>query len=143
MQMVKTAIIGGLALLTLGLAACDSASSRDLPARSAAATARPAADAPADAARPVPRLVDLGAGKCIPCKAMAPILDQLRVDYAGRMDVVFIDVWQQPEEARNYRINMIPTQIFYAADGRELARHEGFIDREGILRAWAKLGVEL
>jgi thioredoxin 1 len=37
---------------------------------------------------------------------------------------------------------MIPTQIFYAADGRELARHEGFIDREGILRTWAKLGVE-
>jgi thioredoxin 1 len=142
MAMVRKAMIGGLALLSLSLAACDSASSRDLPARSAAATAPPALDAPA-AARPVPRLVDLGAGKCIPCKAMAPILDQLRVDYAGRMDVVFIDVWQQPEEARNYRINMIPTQIFYAADGRELARHEGFIDREGILRAWAKLGVEL
>jgi thioredoxin 1 len=73
---------------------------------------------------------------------MAPILEQLRVDYAGRMDVVFIDVWQQPEQARTYRVNMIPTQIFYAADGRELARHEGFIDREGILRTWAKLGVE-
>jgi thioredoxin 1 len=91
----------------------------------------------------VPRLVDLGAGKCVPCKAMAPVLEQLRADYAGRMDVVFIDVWQRPEEARRYRVHMIPTQIFYAADGRELARHEGFIDREGILGAWAKLGVSL
>jgi thioredoxin 1 len=143
MEMVKTAMIAGVALLSLSLVACDSASSRDVPARSAAATAPPAAGAPVTAARPVPRLVDLGAGKCIPCKAMAPILDQIRVDYAGRMDVVFIDVWQQPDEARTYGIQMIPTQIFYAADGRELARHEGFIDREGILRAWAKLGVEL
>ncbi len=87
--------------------------------------------------------MDLGAGKCIPCKAMAPILDQLRSDYAGRLDVMFIDVWQRPEEARAYGINMIPTQIFYGADGRELARHEGFIDREQILARWKALGVEL
>jgi thioredoxin 1 len=59
------------------------------------------------------------------------------------MDVVFIDVWQRPEEAEKYRINMIPTQIFCGADGRELARHEGFIDREQILARWTALGVEL
>jgi thioredoxin 1 len=74
---------------------------------------------------------------------MAPILDQLRSDYAGRMEVVFIDVWQRPEEADAYRIKMIPTQIFYGADGRELARHEGFIDRAQILAQWKALGVEL
>jgi len=93
--------------------------------------------------KPVPRLVDLGARKCIPCKAMAPILDQLGADYAGRLEVKFIDVWQNPEEAETYRIQMIPTQIFYAADGRELARHEGFISREDILASWKQLGVEL
>jgi thioredoxin 1 len=92
---------------------------------------------------PTPRLIDLGAGKCIPCKAMAPILEQLRADYAGRLEVRFIDVWQKPEEATAYRIQMIPTQIFYAADGRELARHEGFISREEILARWKALGVEL
>jgi thioredoxin 1 len=91
----------------------------------------------------VPRLVDLGAGKCIPCKAMAPILDQLRTDYAGRLEVTFIDVWQKPDEAQAYRIQMIPTQIFYGADGRELARHEGFISREEILALWKAVGVEL
>jgi thioredoxin 1 len=138
--MTKHAMLGAIALLSVGLAACQPTSSRE---PSAGATTASAADALATAARPIPRLVDLGAGKCIPCKAMAPILEQLRVDYAGRMDVVFIDVWQRPDEAGKYGINMIPTQIFYGADGRELARHEGFIDREGILRAWAKLGVEL
>ncbi len=114
--------------------------------------ARPSTDGPAGGTatapvatgvRPTPRLVDLGAGKCIPCKAMAPILEQLRADYAGRLEVRFIDVWQKPEEATAYRIQMIPTQIFYAADGRELARHEGFISREEILSRWKALGVEL
>jgi thioredoxin len=95
------------------------------------------------AARATPRLVDLGAGRCIPCKAMAPILDQLRVDYTGRLEVRFIDVWQAPEQAKAYGVQMIPTQIFYGADGRELARHEGFISREDILAKWKALGVEL
>ncbi len=94
-------------------------------------------------ARPVPRLVDVGAGKCIPCKAMAPILDQLRVDYAGRMDVVFVDVWKDPAAAQPYAIQMIPTQIFYGTDGRELARHQGFMSREEILAQWKAVGVGL
>jgi thioredoxin 1 len=98
---------------------------------------------PAAAAAAVPRLVDLGAGKCIPCKAMAPILADLRTEYAGRLDVVFIDVWERPAEARSHGVKIIPTQIFYAADGRELARHEGFMDREMILARWKALGVEL
>jgi thioredoxin 1 len=91
----------------------------------------------------LPRLVDLGAGKCIPCKAMAPILDQLRADYVGRLEVTFIDVWQSPDQAAPYRIHMIPTQVFYGADGRELARHEGFMSREEILAQWKAVGVEL
>ncbi|KPK50933.1 MAG: thioredoxin, partial [Thiotrichales bacterium SG8_50] len=41
----------------------------------------------------LPRLVDLGADKCIPCKMMAPILAELRQEYKGKFDVVFIDVW--------------------------------------------------
>jgi thioredoxin 1 len=130
--MARHALIGVVAALVAGLAACDGAASRE-----------PSARVAVPSAKAVPRLVDLGAGKCIPCKAMAPILEQLRADYAGRMDVVFVDVWQRPEEARTYGIQMIPTQIFYAADGRELARHEGFIDREQILARWKALGVEL
>jgi len=90
-----------------------------------------------------PRLVDVGAGKCIPCKAMAPILEQLRRDYAGKLQVDFIDVWQDRAAAEPYRIGMIPTQIFYAADGRELSRHEGFMSREEILARWKAHGVVL
>ena len=88
----------------------------------------------------VPRLVDLGAGKCIPCKAMAPILAQLRTDFAGRMEVVFVDVWLHPDAGQPYGIRMIPTQIFFGPDGRELSRHEGFMSREDVLARWKSHG---
>jgi len=96
-----------------------------------------AADAPAA----LPRLVDLGAGKCIPCKQMKPILAELTRDYADQFTVVFIDVWENREEGAKYGIRMIPTQIFYAAAGKELARHEGFMAKKDILAKWAELGV--
>lgn len=91
----------------------------------------------------LPKLVDLGADKCIPCKKMASILDALKKDYAGKMDVVFIDVWKEKEEAQKYNINLIPTQIFFSSDGKELFRHEGFFPKEDILAKWKELGVEL
>jgi thioredoxin 1 len=90
----------------------------------------------------VPRLVDLGAGKCIPCKKMAPILEELRKEYAGRMEVEFIDVWKDPDAGKAYGIEMIPTQIFYDASGTELFRHTGFYGKEDILGKWKELGVE-
>jgi thioredoxin 1 len=91
----------------------------------------------------VPRLVDLGAGKCVPCKAMAPILEGLKTEYAGRMEVQFIDVWKDPDAGKAYGIHIIPTQIFYGADGKELARHQGFMGKEEILAQWKSVGVNL
>ncbi|ABC80800.1 thioredoxin family protein [Anaeromyxobacter dehalogenans] len=111
------------------------------PVWAAAADAAPAGSRAGGKA--LPRLVDLGAGACVPCKAMAPILEGLRAEYAGRMDVVFIDVWKDRAAAEAHGVRMIPTQIFYGADGKELARHEGFIDRAGILARWKALGVRL
>lgn len=89
----------------------------------------------------LPRLVDLGAGKCIPCKAMAPILEELKTEYKDKFEVVFIDVWQHPDAAKPYNINLIPTQIFFDKDGKELYRHEGFFAKEDILAKWKELGV--
>ena len=91
----------------------------------------------------LPRLVDLGASKCIPCKMMAPILDELSVEYKGQLEVVFIDVWKDREEGQRYGISAIPTQIFYSADGKELYRHTGFYPKADILAKWKELGVEL
>jgi thioredoxin 1 len=90
----------------------------------------------------LPRLVDLGADKCIPCKLMAPILEDLRKTYAGKLDVQFIDVWKNPDAGNPYGISIIPTQIFYDAAGKERFRHEGFFSKEDILAKWKELGYD-
>ena len=79
----------------------------------------------------------------IPCKMMAPILEELKKEYAGRMEVEFIDVWKNPDAGKAYGIEMIPTQIFFDAGGKELFRHEGFFGKEDILAKWKELGVDL
>jgi thioredoxin 1 len=94
-------------------------------------------------AEALPRLVDLGADKCVPCKMMAPLLVELRSEYEGALKVEFIDVWKNPDEAPKYGIKLIPTQIFFDASGKELFRHEGFYSKEDILAKWTELGVEL
>ncbi len=98
---------------------------------------------PVAAGQPLPRLVDVGAGKCIPCRLMAPILAELKKEYAGRFEVVFIDVWVNPDAGKPYSVEAIPTQIFFDATGKELFRHFGFFGKEDILAKWKELGVDL
>ncbi len=97
---------------------------------------------PSNRAR-LPRLLDLGADKCIPCKMMAPILEELKQEYEGRMEVEFIDVWKESEAAAHYGVRVIPTQIFFDASGKELFRHEGFYSKEDMLAKWEELGVDI
>ncbi len=114
----------------------------------ARATTAPAVVAPSASHAPLerplglPRLVDLGADRCIPCKAMAPILVELRQEYAGRMQVDFIDVWKDPSAGDPYDIYAIPTQIFFDERGRELTRHQGFLSKEDILATWKRVGYD-
>jgi thioredoxin 1 len=103
----------------------------------------PAAGVAAVVDKPLPRLVDLGSNQCIPCKKMAPILEQLATEYAGALVVEVIDVREDREAGARYGIRVIPTQIFYDAAGTERLRHEGFMSKEAILTAWQNLGVTL
>jgi thioredoxin 1 len=73
---------------------------------------------------------------------MAPILEELKREYAGRMEVEFIDVWKNEDAAKQYGIRLIPTQIFFDAAGKELFRHEGFFGRDDILGKWKELGIQ-
>lgn len=90
----------------------------------------------------LPRLVDLGADKCIPCKMMKPVLDELRSEYKGILDVVFIDVWKDPAPGQKFGVRVIPTQIFLDSNGKELYRHQGFFSKEDILVKWKELGFD-
>ncbi len=111
-------------------------------ATSESATSAGETEAPAAPAA-LPRMLELGADKCIPCKMMAPILAELRQEYAGQLQVDFIDVWKNESAGEDYGVRVIPLQIFFGADGRELFRHEGFFAKEDILAKWRELGVDL
>lgn len=90
-----------------------------------------------------PTLADFGWRTCIPCKAMKPILEELAVDYKDRLNVVIVEVYDPEQEklVTRYGIRAIPTQIFFTADGREIARNLGYIDRESILKILEKVGI--
>lgn len=89
-----------------------------------------------------PSVVDFGARSCIPCKKMAPILEELSRELKGRANVLFTDVWQDEGLARDYRIQMIPTQIFFNAKGKEIKRHMGFMEKAEILKELKALGMK-
>ncbi|MCX5852319.1 MAG: thioredoxin family protein [Deltaproteobacteria bacterium] len=101
----------------------------------------------AEAIPPVPTpgmvtMVDLGANKCIPCKMMAPVIEELKKEYAGRASIVFIDVWERREQAQRFGIRGIPTQIFYDKNGKEAGRHVGYFDKKSIVQIFEQLGVK-
>lgn len=87
-------------------------------------------------------LVDFGAHTCIPCKMMAPVLDDLKKEYEGRAEVTFVDIYEQRDLARSFSIRLIPTQIFFDKNGIEVGRHEGYLAKEQIVSALKQLGVQ-
>jgi thioredoxin 1 len=91
---------------------------------------------------PLPKLLDFGAGTCIPCKAMAPILKELTEEYKGRVVIKIIEVYQEREMTQANRIQLIPTQIFFDAKNKEVYRHMGFMDKEQIRKVFQQMGVK-
>jgi thioredoxin 1 len=86
-------------------------------------------------------MIDLGAKSCIPCKMMAPIMTKLEKVYQGKASIVFIDVWENRDQALRFRISAIPTQLFFDPQGKEVYRHVGFMSEEAITAQLKKMGV--
>jgi len=78
--------------------------------------------------------IELGADRCIPCKAMQPVMREIAQEYKGTIQVVFYDVWKTPKYAKDYGIQMIPTQVFIDKNGEEIFRHVGFFPKEDIIK---------
>jgi thioredoxin 1 len=121
-----------LIVLTMGLLAGTAALScaEDTPA------------VPEVPAKDMVTMVDIGARECIPCKMMAPIMESLEKEYAGKAAIIFIDVWKNKEQGKRFGIRAIPTQIFYDKSGKEVYRHEGFLAKDIIVAKLEELGVK-
>ena len=109
------------------------------PAQKPPAKSKPAPKKPA----PLPKLIDLGAGWCQPCKMMKPVLDELRKEYKGQLDVVYIDVDKDKNAGSKYSIRVIPTQVFMDAKGKEFNRHEGYMSKQDIVDQFKARGYNL
>jgi len=89
-----------------------------------------------------PTVVDLGARTCISCKKMAPILEELAGTYRGRANVLFVDVREDSAAAKRFGIQMIPTQIYFDAKGKEIKRIIGAADRDDLIKGLTAAGLK-
>jgi thioredoxin 1 len=65
----------------------------------------------------LPIVIDFGSDSCIPCQEMAPVLKSANEDYRGKAIIKFVDVWKYTDAANNFPVQVIPTQVFFNADG--------------------------
>jgi len=88
--------------------------------------------------------IEIGAARCIPCKAMQPIMKEVAEKYQGQVKVVFHDVWtpQGKIDAEKYDIRIIPTQVFLDKNGKEYFRHEGYFPKEELIKVLKMQGVK-
>ncbi len=91
-----------------------------------------------DASEPV--LVDFFAEWCGPCKAMAPALDQVAQEMAGKLKVVKLDVDQNPTVTGKYGIRAMPTLILFK-NGEVAAQHTGALVQKKKLEDWINASV--
>lgn len=88
-----------------------------------------------------PTLAEFGRGTCIPCKQMKPILEELAAEYGDTINVVIVEIQNQMDLTRSYKIVAIPTQIFFDAAGKEVDRHIGFYAKDKIVAKLGELGL--
>ncbi len=90
-----------------------------------------------------PVLVELGSDSCASCVAMHRVLDELQSSHGDRLQLVSINILEQPERVREWKVIAIPTHVFLDGDGRELGRHVGFLSADAIRARFAAAGVPL
>jgi len=88
-----------------------------------------------------PLVVDFGSNTCLPCRQLRPVLQTIRQGYAGKLEVLVIDIRKNEKLAGDYKIQVIPTVIFFDRSGKEVFRHQGFMSEEKIKEQLAKMGV--
>ncbi|MBI4964060.1 MAG: thioredoxin family protein [Desulfomonile tiedjei] len=108
---------------------------------SQASAAEPKINLQALLSKRAPILLEFGRGWCIPCKYMKPILEDMSKAYAGKAIVMTVDMDANKDLVRDFRIRMMPTQVFLTPDGKEFRRNEGTLEREQIMQLFSQMGV--
>lgn len=86
-------------------------------------------------------MLELGSVGCIPCEQMKPVMEKLRTNYKGKLEVFFVDVRKARDTAQRFGVYVIPTQVFLDKSGKEFHRHVGFYEYEEIVPVLKKAGI--
>ena len=133
-------VAGGLLALGAGLSVALVTLSTPVTPRAGASAAGPNQADPPDRVRKAlmagkPTVAEFGANACVQCREMKIVLDALRQTHGERIAIVNIDLiaHKEADYIRRYGIQLMPTQVFFDAQGREVSRHMGKISGEEIV----------
>ncbi|GEM_PF-268128 len=115
----------------------------------------------------LPVVIDFGSDSCIPCKEIAPILQELNTELRGKALIKFVDVWKNSQAGEEFPFEMIPTQFFFDKEGKpyvpskamaeknkfklhlqkgtkkhNFTSHEGVMSKEELLAVLEELGLD-
>ena len=96
----------------------------------------------AQAAAPVkgkPALYEFGAGYCVSCKEMAKIMAELQPLYGDQLEVRLVYADKDKDLFKQYKIMLIPTQVFLDAAGKEVDRHIGALSKDEVIKKLKEL----
>ena len=88
-----------------------------------------------------PVLVDFGANSCLPCRQMRPVLKEIATEYSEKAKVVVIDVYKYQNLAREHKVLMLPTLVFFDSKGKETFRSVGLMEKEKIVGKLKEIGM--
>ena len=88
----------------------------------------------------MPSMVEFGASNCRTCRELRPVLESVASKVQGKAHVLIVDLSQDYSLSQDFQIRMMPTMVFFAADGKETGRHIGALDEQEILRRLGQPG---
>jgi thioredoxin 1 len=88
-----------------------------------------------------PMLVDFGANSCLPCRQLRPVLKEIAKEHTGKANILVIDVYKYQDLAREYKIQLIPTLVFFDVKGKEVFRNVGILEKEKIVAKLKEIGM--
>ena len=86
-----------------------------------------------------PALYEFGAGYCVSCKEMGKIMAELTTSHSDQVEVRMVYVDKEEPLFKQYKIMLIPTQVFLDASGKEVDRHVGALTKEEVIKKLKEL----
>jgi thioredoxin 1 len=88
-----------------------------------------------------PVLVDFGANSCLPCRQLRPVLKEIAAEYSEKARILVIDVYKYQNLAKEHKVLMLPTLVFFDSKGKETFRSVGLMEKEKIVGKLKEIGM--